>query len=77
MADGDARLSTVTVQNIAMLIDIYENYPARPGRQHPDRSSPRPDLGLRSDFVPRRGTARCAGSKPFFDLLDTTLSDEI
>ena len=29
------RLSTVTVQNIAMLIDIYKTYPAGPGRRRP------------------------------------------
>ncbi|MGC1710622.1 MAG: two-component sensor histidine kinase, partial [Methyloceanibacter sp.] len=69
------RLSTVTVQNIAMLIDIYKNFP-----QDPDATTltslAETDLGLRVNFV-RGEELPIANSKPFFDLLDTTLSDEL
>jgi two-component system osmolarity sensor histidine kinase EnvZ len=69
------RLSTVTVQNIAMLIDIYKNFP-----QDPDATTltslAETDLGLRVGFV-RGEELPIANSKPFFDLLDTTLSDEL
>ena len=70
------RLSTVTVQNIAMLIDIYKNFP-----QDPDATTltqPRRNRSrlARSDFV-RGEELPIASSKPFFDLLDTTLSDEL
>ncbi len=70
------RLSTVTVQNIAMLIDIYQRISARRRCGDADRGSPRTDLGLRVRFVPGEELP-IANSKPFFDLLDTTLSDEL
>ena len=67
------RLSTATVQNIAMLIDLYEA----------DRQSEKTlvalahqDLGLRVKFVPNEELPQVR-SRPFFDLLDRTLSDEI
>ena len=69
------RLSTVTVQNIAMLIDLYKTYPQE---RIPDAVRlADEDLGLEGQLRARRGAAaRCARS-PFFDLLDRTLSDEI
>ena len=69
------RLSTGTVQNIAMLIDIYKSYPQ-------DKSSltliklANDDLGLRVKIVPNDELPQTR-SRPFFDLLDRTLSDEI
>ncbi|HEX7533495.1 MAG TPA: ATP-binding protein [Methyloceanibacter sp.] len=69
------RLSTVTAQNIAMLIDIYKDFP-----QDPDANTlttlADSDLGLRVRFVLGEELP-IANSKPFFDLLDTTLSDEL
>ena len=67
------RLSTVTVQNIGMLIDLYQTNPleaetlARLAEQN---------LGLRIGFVPGEELPQVR-SKPFFDLLDSTLSDEL
>ena len=67
------RLSTVTVQNISMLIDLYQENPkegdalVRLAEQN---------LGIRVSFMPGEELPQ-ARSKPFFDLLDSTLSDEI
>jgi two-component system osmolarity sensor histidine kinase EnvZ len=67
------RLSTVTVQNVAMLIDLYRDNPqdaealVRLAEQN---------LGLRVSFVPGEELPQVR-SKPFFDLLDSTLSDEL
>ena len=67
------RLSTVTVQNIGMLIDLYQTNPleaetlVRLAEQN---------LGLRIGFVPGEELPQVR-SKPFFDLLDSTLSDEL
>jgi two-component system, OmpR family, osmolarity sensor histidine kinase EnvZ len=69
------RLSTVTVQNIAFLIDIYRDYPQDADAATLTRLA-EDDLGLRVRFVPGEELP-IANSKPFFDLLDTTLSDEI
>ena len=67
------RLSTVTVQNIAMLIDIYLDFP--PDAETLIRLADS-DLGLRIRFEPGEELPE-ANSRPFFDLLDTTLSDEL
>jgi two-component system osmolarity sensor histidine kinase EnvZ len=69
------RLSTVTVQNIAMLIDIYREFPQDADAATLTRLAEE-DLGLRVRFVPGEELP-IANSKPFFDLLDTTLSDEL
>jgi two-component system osmolarity sensor histidine kinase EnvZ len=69
------RLSTVTVQNIAFLIDIYREYPQDANNETLTRLAEE-DLGLRVRFVPGEELP-IANSKPFFDLLDTTLSDEL
>ena len=69
------RLSTVTVQNIAFLIDIYREYPQDANAETLTRLAGE-DLGLRVRFVPGEELP-IANSKPFFDLLDTTLSDEL
>ncbi len=69
------RLSTVTVQNIAFLIDIYRQYPQDANADKLTRLAA-DDLGLRVRFVPGEELP-IANSKPFFDLLDSTLSDEI
>jgi two-component system, OmpR family, osmolarity sensor histidine kinase EnvZ len=69
------RLSTVTVQNIAMLIDIYRLFPQDANAETLVRLA-ETDLGLRIRFVPGEELPQ-ARSKPFFDLLDSTLSDEL
>lgn len=67
------RLSTVTVQNISMMIDLYQENPkegdalVRLAEQN---------LGIRVSFIPGEELPQVR-SKPFFDLLDSTLSDEI
>ncbi len=69
------RLSTATVQSVAMLIDVYKSYP-----QDSDYKTliklANDDLGLRVKIVPNDELPQIR-SKPFFDLLDRTLSDEI
>lgn len=67
------RLSTVTVQNISMLIDLYKTNP-----QEGDALSrmAEQNLGMRVSFAPGEELPQ-ARSKPFFNLLDSTLSDEI
>ena len=69
------RLSTVTVQNIAMLIDTYQTYPQDANAETLVRLAEQ-NLGLRISFAPGEELPQI-GSKPFFDLLDTTLSDEL
>ena len=69
------RLSTATVQNVAMLIDIYRRYPQDKDNETLTRLAEE-DLGLKVRIVPNEELPQ-AGSKPFFDLLDSTLSDEI
>jgi two-component system, OmpR family, osmolarity sensor histidine kinase EnvZ len=69
------RLSTATVQDIAMLIDVYRSYPQDKDNETLTQLAD-DDLGLKVRFVPNEELPE-AGSKPFFDLLDSTLSDEI
>jgi two-component system osmolarity sensor histidine kinase EnvZ len=68
-------LSTATVQNIAFLIDVYRDYPQDADADTLTRLAG-DDLGLRVRFA-KGEDLPIANSKPFFDLLDTTLSDEI
>ena len=67
------RLSTVTVQNIGMLIDLYQNNPqeAETLTQLAEQN-----LSMRVRFVPGEELPQVR-AKPFFDLLDSTLSDEL
>src|SRR5688572_722313 len=67
------RLSTATVQNIALLIDLYEAYPQS---EKTLVALAQQDLALRVKFVPNEQLPQVR-SQPFFDLLDRTLSDEI
>jgi two-component system osmolarity sensor histidine kinase EnvZ len=69
------RLSTATVQDIAMLIDVYRSYPQDKDIETLTQLADE-DLGLKIRIVPNEELPE-AGSKPFFDLLDSTLSDEI
>jgi two-component system, OmpR family, osmolarity sensor histidine kinase EnvZ len=69
------RLSTVTVQNISMLMDLYEANPQDSNADVLTRLAEQ-NLGLRVRFAPGDDLPQVR-SKPFFDLLDTTLSDEL
>lgn len=69
------RLSIGTVQNIAMLMDVYQSYPQDKGNATLTKLA-YDDLGLRVKFVPGEELPQ-SRSRPFFDLLDRTLSDEL
>lgn len=69
------RLSTVTVQNINMLIDLNRTYPLEADAETLSRLAEQ-NLGLRIRFAPGEELPPVR-SKPFFDLLDSTLSDEL
>jgi two-component system, OmpR family, osmolarity sensor histidine kinase EnvZ len=69
------RLSTVTVQNISMLMDLYQANPSDANTETLSRLAEQ-NLGLRISFA-RGEELPTVRSKPFFDLLDTTLSDEL
>jgi two-component system osmolarity sensor histidine kinase EnvZ len=69
------RLSIATVQNIAMLIDVYRAFPQDNNYESLVRLADS-DLGLRVKIVPSEDLPQ-ARSRPFFDLLDRTLSDEL
>jgi two-component system osmolarity sensor histidine kinase EnvZ len=69
------RLSTATVQDIAMLIDVYRAFPQDADAETLTRFAD-DDLGLRVQFIPNEELPQ-ARSRPFFDLLDRTLSDEL
>ena len=70
------RLSTVTVQNIGMLMDLYQTNPSEANTETlvaagRAGSGPEASASRRGEELPP------VRSKPFFDLLDTTLSDEL
>ena len=69
------RLSTVTEQNIGMLMDLYQTNPSEANTETLSRLAEQ-NLGLRISFAPGEELPPVR-SKPFFDLLDTTLSDEL
>jgi len=69
------RLSTVTVQNIAMLIDLYKVYPQDREGEALVRLAEQ-NLGLRVRFALGEELPPVR-SKPFFNLLDSTLSEEL
>lgn len=69
------RLSTGTVQNISMLIDMYEEFPKGQNAATLTRLAEK-NLGLRVRFAPGEDLPQVR-AKPFFDLLDSTLSDEL
>jgi two-component system osmolarity sensor histidine kinase EnvZ len=65
-------LSAAVVQDIAGLIDVYKSYPQDKDRAQLRRIA-RDRLGLVVDFLPL-GDLPPPGPKPFFSLLDQTLS---
>ncbi|MEM7192583.1 MAG: histidine kinase dimerization/phospho-acceptor domain-containing protein, partial [Pseudomonadota bacterium] len=69
------RLSTATVQNIGMLIDMYEELPQKYNVGVLTGLASK-NLGLRVHFA-KGEELPAVRTKPFFDLLDSTLSDEL
>ncbi len=69
------RLSAGVVQDIAALIDVYRAYP-QDKDQTLIRTIAQHRLGLVVDFLPA-GEMPPPGPKPFFSLLDQTLSEEL
>jgi two-component system osmolarity sensor histidine kinase EnvZ len=69
------RLSAGVVQDIAALIDVYNGYPQDADRAQIKRIA-QDRLGLVVDFLPI-GDMPPPGPKPFFSLLDQTLSEEL
>jgi two-component system, OmpR family, osmolarity sensor histidine kinase EnvZ len=69
------RLSAAVTQDIAGLIDVYKSYPQDANRDTLRRIA-RERLGLLVDFLPVTDMPP-PGPKPFFDLLDQTLSVQI
>jgi two-component system, OmpR family, osmolarity sensor histidine kinase EnvZ len=69
------RLSAGVVQDIAALVDIYKSYPQDADRAQIRRIA-QERLGLVVDFLPV-GELPPPGPKPFFSLLDQTLSEEL
>ena len=69
------RLSAAVVQDIAGLIDVYKGYPQDKDRAQIRRIAQQ-RLGLVVDFLPV-GDMPPPGPKPFFSLLDQTLSVQI
>jgi two-component system, OmpR family, osmolarity sensor histidine kinase EnvZ len=68
-------LSAAVVQDIASLIDVYKAYPQDKDRTQLKRIAQQ-RLGLVVDFLPR-GDMPSPGPKPFFSLLDQSLSGQI
>jgi two-component system osmolarity sensor histidine kinase EnvZ len=69
------RLSAGVVQDVASLIDIYRGYPQDADRAQIRRIA-QERLGLVVDFLPL-GDLPPPGPKPFFSLLDSSLSNEL
>ncbi|MET3360109.1 hypothetical protein ABIF60_001504 [Bradyrhizobium japonicum] len=69
------RLSAAVVQDIAALIDVYKGYPQDRDREQIRRIAQQ-RLGLVVDFLPA-GDMPPPGPKPFFSLLDQTLSVQL
>ena len=69
------RLSAAVMQDISALIDIYKTYPHDPDNAKIRRLA-QERLGLVVDFLPVTEMPP-PGAKPFFDLLDQALSEEI
>jgi two-component system osmolarity sensor histidine kinase EnvZ len=69
------RLSTATVQDIAMVISMYESDPS-PANTVKLTDMAREELGLVVQFIPG-GELPPPGNKPFFRFLDRTLSKTV
>ncbi len=68
------RLSAMVIEDVAALIDLYENYPQDKNNEKLARVGER--MGLMVSIVPK-GPLPPALPKPFFSLLDSALSEQI
>ena len=69
------RLSDATTRDIAMLLNVYETYPQKDNYEKLIKMA-RDNLNLSVQILPEQDLPPVR-PKPFFDLLDRTLSDEI
>jgi two-component system, OmpR family, osmolarity sensor histidine kinase EnvZ len=69
------RLSAAVAADVAAIIDLYERNPT-PGNAREIEQVAEQRLGFDIDFLPSEPLPRI-GPKPFFDILDTALSNEI
>lgn len=69
------RLSEATTRDISMLLSVYESYPHKDNYEKLIKMA-RDDLNLSVQILPDQDLP-AVRPKPFFDLLDRTLSDEI
>jgi two-component system, OmpR family, osmolarity sensor histidine kinase EnvZ len=69
------RLSAAVASDIAAMIDVYEKYPQEKGSEVLSAIAEQ-RLNLDVDILPPEPLPRI-GPKPFFDILDTALSNEI
>jgi two-component system, OmpR family, osmolarity sensor histidine kinase EnvZ len=69
------RLSAAVASDIAAMIDVYERYPQEKGSEILSAIAEQ-RLNLDVDILPPEPLPRI-GPKPFFDILDTALSNEI
>jgi two-component system, OmpR family, osmolarity sensor histidine kinase EnvZ len=69
------RLSAAVASDIAAMIDVYEKYPQEKGSEILSAIAEQ-RLNLDVDILPAEPLPRI-GPKPFFDILDTALSNEI
>lgn len=69
------RLSEATTRDISVLLSVYETYPHKDNYEQLIKMA-RDDLNLSVQVLPNQDLP-AARPKPFFDLLDRTLSDEI
>ena len=69
------RLSAAVASDIAALVEIYERYPQEPQSLRLTQIA-ETRLGLDVDILPAEPLPKI-GPKPFFDILDTALSNEI
>ena len=67
------RLSAAVTHDIAALIDLYESYPQDKDDDDARRASPASGSSLDVEFLPRQDLPP-PGPKPFFSILDETLS---
>jgi two-component system osmolarity sensor histidine kinase EnvZ len=71
-----SRLSAATTKDIAAIIELYEQFPHDTGTQEKLENIAQTQLGLGIEFRPLEDLPP-RGPRPFFDILDQALSEEI
>jgi two-component system osmolarity sensor histidine kinase EnvZ len=71
-----ARLSAATTKDIAAIIELYEQFPHDKETKEKLQTIAQKQLTLNIEFRPLEDLPR-RGTRPFFDILDQALSDEI